>query len=152
MTSEGLCDMPPGGCVGVDPGRSSGGIAYVADGQAWARKISDLTDRDLWEIFDLLGQRNPRHAVLEKVSAMPGQGVSSTFKFGASYGELKAWLVAAAIPFTTVTPRKWQREMSCLSKGDKNKTKARAQELYPGIRITHAIADALLMATYASNL
>ncbi len=43
---------------------------------------------------------------------------------------------------------RWQKEMGCLTKGDKNVTKRRAQELFPTLKITHAIADALLIAEY----
>jgi len=148
--------LPTGGFVGVDPGRSSGGIAYIGPGDApklgWCRKISDMTDQDLWHVFAAIGRLQPSHAVLEKVSAMPGQGVSSTFKFGASFGELKMALTAIGVPFTLVTPATWQKSMKCLSKGDKNVTKSRAQQLYPKANVTHATADALLIATYAKTL
>jgi Holliday junction resolvasome RuvABC endonuclease subunit len=144
--------LPPRGYIGVDPGRSSGGVAYIAEGQGWCRKVSDLTDHELWQIFSTLGALEPTHAVLEKVSAMPGQGVSSTFKFGASFGELKMALTAIYVPYTLVTPAKWQKSLGCMSRGDKNVTKTRAQQLYPTAKVTHATADALLMATYAKNL
>jgi Holliday junction resolvasome RuvABC endonuclease subunit len=83
---------------------------------------------------------------------MPRQGVSSTFKFGTSYGFLRGVLVALEVPFEAVTPAKWQRSMSCLTKGDKNVTKARAQELFPEVKVTHAIADALLIAEYGRRI
>jgi crossover junction endodeoxyribonuclease RuvC len=85
-------------------------------------------------------------ALLEQVSAMPKQGVSSTFKFGASYGLLQGLLVAHGVVWQTVTPRIWQSEMRCLTKGNKNVTKAAAQQLWPEEKITHATADALLLA------
>ena len=91
----------------------------------------------------------PLFATIEAVHAFPKQGVSSTFKFGVNYGLLRGLMIAGAIPFEEVSPLKWQREMACLSKGDKNITKARAQQLFPGIKITHATADALLIAEYA---
>lgn len=151
-TVESMSELPARGYIGVDPGRSSGGVAYVADGAVWCRKVSDLTDHDLWTIFRILGTLSPMHAVLEKVSAMPGQGVSSTFKFGASFGELKMALTAIEVPYTLVTPAKWQKSLGCLSRGDKNVTKTRAQQLYPTAKLTHATADALLMANYAKTL
>ncbi len=58
-------------------------------------------------------------------------------------------LIASRIPFEEVTPQKWQKTLSCLSRGDKNITKAKAQQLFPGLRVTHATADALLIAEYA---
>jgi hypothetical protein len=57
-------------------------------------------------------------------------------------------LTAAGIPFERVTPQKWQKAMGCMTKGDKNVSKRRAQELFPQLKITHAIADALLIAEY----
>jgi hypothetical protein len=56
------------------------------------------------------------------------------------------------IPFEEVSPVKWQKVMGCLSKGDKNVTKAAAQRLFPDIKITHAIADALLIAEYGRRI
>ena len=57
-------------------------------------------------------------------------------------------LIAAGIPFETVTPAKWQGAMGCRTKGDKNVTKRKAQDLFPGVKVTHAIADALLIAEW----
>jgi crossover junction endodeoxyribonuclease RuvC len=144
--------MIPGGFVGVDPGRSSGAIAYVVDHTAWAWPVSKLTDRDIWDVFSKLKDLNVRSAVLEKVHARPGQGVSSMFKFGSSFGELKMGLVASGIRFTQVMPAAWQKELSCRTGGDKNITKTRAQELFPDMKITHAIADALLIAEFARRM
>jgi len=53
------------------------------------------------------------------------------------------------VPFDTVTPQTWQKALRCLSRGDKNVTKSRAQGLFPNVfKITHANADALLLAHY----
>jgi hypothetical protein len=60
-------------------------------------------------------------------------------------------LTAAGIPFERVRPQKWQQAMGCMTKGDKNVSKRRAQELYPQLKITHATADALLIATYGTR-
>ena len=91
---------------------------------------------------------------------MPGQGVASTFKFGMNYGMLRMALIAAGIGFETVTPQTWQKKMSCMSKGDKKVTRAKAQELFPQVQITgrgiksptHAVADALLIAEYGRRV
>ena len=91
-------------------------------------------------------------AVLEAVNSMPGQGVASTFAFGRHYGFLRGLLVAYEVPWLDVRPAKWQTAMGCLSKGDKNVTKARAQQLAPSLKLTHATADALLLAIYCSRL
>ncbi len=135
--------------IGIDPGKS-GGIAFVGDDEAVAIKMP-ATERDVWD--DLSGCGYGHYAFIEQVHSMPRQGVASSFKFGANYGMLRAFLIAAEIPFETVTPSTWQRVMRCLSGGDKNVTKRRAQELFPHIKkITHAIADALLIAEFGRRL
>jgi len=60
--------------------------------------------------------------------------------------------VVNMIPFQAIAPGVWQRNMGCLSGGDKKVTYRKAQELFPKIRITHAIADACLIAEYARRL
>jgi hypothetical protein len=58
-------------------------------------------------------------------------------------------LTGEEFPFEEVSPQKWQKAMGCMTKGDKNVSKAKAQQLFPQLKITHAIADALLIAEYA---
>lgn len=138
--------------LGIDPGES-GGIAFIPDNnpaKAWAVKMPE-TLADLWECFENYYGDAPVytiHACLESVHSMPGQGVASSFKFGRGFGNLEMALTAARIPYTYVTPQKWQKELGCLTKGDKNVSKARAQQLFPHIKVTHSIADALLIAEY----
>ncbi len=135
-------------CVlGIDPGKS-GALAVVgADASLVEPFRLTGTERDAW-LWIKEWKPNIGFAYLEKVHAMPKQGVSSTFKFGTSYGFLRGLLIASEIPFETVSPAKWQRHLGCLSKGDKNVTKARAQELFPEVTVVHANADALLIAQY----
>ena len=138
--------------LGVDPGKSGAIVAIIDDDIVHAR--NDWTERDVSDWLsdvmapdeDALPQRV--YATLEQVSAMPKQGVSSTFKFGQSYGFLRGLLIAHHIRFETVTPAKWQAAMKCRSGGDKNVTKARAQELFPDHKWTHRTADAVLLAEY----
>ena len=139
--------------IGFDPGQS-GGIAFIPNNnpaKAWAVKMPE-TLADLWCVMDEWNlndvERGSLHAYLEKVHSMPGQGVASSFKFGQGFGHLEMALTAARIPFSYVTPQKWQKELQCLTKGDKNVSKARAQQLFPHIKVTHAIADSLLIAEY----
>ena len=111
-----------------------------------------MTERD---IHDTLNQArdgypdNQIFAMLENVHSMPKQGVSSSFKFGQHFGFLRGILTAQGIPFELVTPQKWQKAMGCLTKGDKNISKAAAQRLFPRIKMTHAFADSILIAEYA---
>jgi len=134
--------------IGIDPGKS-GGIAVVDDCAGAVAFKLDTTERDVWDtLLECRDNLNASVAFIEKVNAFPKQGVSSTFKFGKSYGMLIGMLVALKVRFEYVPPGVWQRNLSCLSKGDKNVTKAKAQELFPSLKITHAIADALLIAEY----
>ena len=143
--------------IGIDPGQS-GGIAIIDSGKMIAFRMP-LTERDTWDVLSYRREPHPRIAYLEKVGPMPKQGVSSTWKFGQHYGMLRAFLIAADIPFETVSPAKWQRAMGCLTKGDKNVSKRKAQELFPNAtictktkKITHAVADAMLIAEYGRRL
>jgi len=139
--------------IGIDPGMG-GGIAFIPDNnpaKAWVFKMPD-TLADVWEVINewnlSIDDCDSIHACLEKVHSMPGQGVASSFKFGQGFGHLEMALTGSSIPFSYVTPQKWQKELQCLTGGDKNVSKARAQQLFPHLKITHAIADALLIAEY----
>lgn len=142
--------VPPGGAIGIDPGSTSGCVAYVAGtspsalfSAAWP--IGDLTDGDLWTLVSSLARR-ANGALLERVGPMPKQGVSSTFKFGKNYGALGMALAASQLPWQLVSPVEWQRACSCLTRGDKRVARVRAQQLLPGAHVTAVTADALLIA------
>lgn len=132
--------------IGIDPGKSGGIAVITTEGAAYAYKMPP-TDRDLLDLLDDIGAGVSR-AMLEQVHAMPGQGVTSTFTFGRGFGKLEMALCAARIPFELVTPQKWQKLLGCLTKGNKNVSKAAAQRLFPTLKVTHAIADALLIAEF----
>ena len=137
--------------MGIDPGYS-GAIAVVDENGALVdlQRLKD-TEHDVADFVAAYQQRTEL-AILEKVNAMPRQGVSSTFKFGTSYGFCRGLLVCHRVRFEVCTPGKWQRAMGCLSKGDKNVTKAAAQRLFPREKVVHATADAMLLAEYARRL
>ena len=139
--------------IGIDPGKN-GGIAWIADGKACVEKTPD-TLKDLWEIIQSIthglrceGELLSFKAYIEAVSSSPQMGVVSAFSFGQGYGNLEMALTAAGIPFERVRPQQWQKTLGCMSKGNKNVTKAKAQALFPHLKITHATADALLIAEY----
>ena len=150
--------------LGIDPGVSGGMCLLDEYGTvACVGKFKDKTEHDIATLFkDYIkvgsygtdGTSGNGFAIIEKVHSMPKQGVASTFKFGRSYGFLRGCLVCNNIPFEEIAPAKWQRELHCLSKGDKNVTKARAQQLFSSQveRITHYIADAMLLAEYARTM
>lgn len=135
---------------GVDPG-VGGGIAVVGDGEQFLGpprlKLKDATEADVVEWVRYVNV-DQAFAVIEKVASSPQMGVVSSFTFGRSYGFLRGVLSALGIPYVEVRPQAWQKAMGCLTKGDKNVTKAKAQQLYPGEKVTHAVADAMLLATY----
>lgn len=140
--------------MGVDPGQS-GGLAIVdEEGEAGAWKMP-ATEKDLAYFIEQKAAF-VSFTVIEKVGSMPGQGVASTFKFGMSYGGLRMALVCNGLPFEAVTPQAWQKmfglvfpkKMGLTKSQKKNKHKARAQELFPQVQITHSIADALLIALF----
>lgn len=146
--------------IGIDPG-VSGGIAAISNGIALAWKMPE-TDRDIVDLLRAVAPvRGEARAMVEKVNpgvfARPGQerkmGVVSAFTFGGNYRALKMALTACDIPYDEVLPVKWQTALGCRSHGDKNITKARAQQLFPEYpRITHAVADALLLAEHCRRL
>ena len=134
--------------IGIDPG-INGGIAFIpTSGEPWAHKMPE-TDRDLIDLLrDSIRDMEAR-AVIELVHYSPQMGVKSAFTFGEGYGRLQMVLTAMGIPYERVRPAIWQKAMGCLTKGDKNVSKRRAQELFPALKVTHATADALLIAEYA---
>jgi hypothetical protein len=133
--------------IGIDPGEN-GAIAWIDErGRACVEKMPD-TLLDLWEIFRDVASNGDCKAYLEQVASSPQMGVVSAFTFGRGYGNLEMALTAAGIPFERVRPQVWQGALNCLTGGDKRITKRKAQELFPGIKITHKIAEGLLIAEY----
>ncbi|MCB1052966.1 MAG: hypothetical protein KDC71_20355 [Acidobacteria bacterium] len=90
---------------------------------------------------------------VERVSAMPGQGVSSTFRFGFETGALTGVLACLGIPFELVTPQAWQKGVFAHTDGQ-NKTRSiqAAKRLIPSsepylrLKKHHGRADACLIA------
>lgn len=137
---------------GIDPGQSGAISAiWLSDGKPFLKSHklngTEADAREFIESFDL----NGAFAVIERVHSMPKQGVSSSFKFGQSYGFLRGLLIGLKVPFSEVTPQQWQKYMCCMTKGDKNISKARAQQLWPHIKFTHANADSMLIAEYGKR-
>jgi len=136
--------------MGIDPGQA-GAIALLREGGGVEHWKMPATERDLlYLLLDHVsaGMLADPVVYLEQVGPMPKQGVSSTWKFAQHYGSLRMAVMAVGFQLNLVTPQKWQKEMGCRSHGDKNVTKAKAQQLFPAIKVTHANADALLIAAY----
>ena len=134
--------------MGIDPGKS-GSIAFVRGDTAWTVP-NDSGHRDLFDaIIDAWTFAPIKFALIERVSASPQMGTVSAFSFGQSYGALEMLLTCSEVSFERITPVAWQNAMKCRTGGDKNISKARAQELFPRVKVTHKNADALLLAKLA---
>ena len=137
--------------IGIDPG-VNGAISIFESGIHHVFKMPET----LTETADLIHKFSNSlkcAAYIEQVHSMPGQGVSSTFRFGQSYGELRGVVSALQIPFYQVTPQAWQKYLQCpkAEKKDKKRVnKQRAQELFPKLskQITNQTADSLLICEY----
>jgi crossover junction endodeoxyribonuclease RuvC len=141
--------------IGIDPG-ANGAIAWIDErGKSCVEKMPD-TLQDLWELVVSISLNAGTgglgvRAYLEAVSSSPQMGVVSSFSFGRGYGNLEMALTAAGIPFERVRPQVWQKAMGCMTKGNKNISKQKAQELFPDKKVIHATADALLIALYGTK-
>lgn len=134
------------GVIGIDPGKG-GGIAALGGDTIDVRKMPE-TVGDLVDRLRELAVAGYTIAYLERVHSSPQMGVVSAFTFGRGLGNIEATCQAVGIRLEWVAPGVWQKALGCLSRGDKNITKRRAQELFPTETITHAKADALLIAEY----
>lgn len=144
--------------IGIDNG-SSGAIATLVDVGAGSDhrgvfRVDKMpaTDAELLALLEAIAAEGRVLATLEHAQAFPRMGTSSAFNYGRGYGAMQMALHAARIPFDIVTPAKWQAKMQCLSRGDKNVTKRRAEQLFPLEKVTHAIADALLIAEFCRRV
>lgn len=143
--------------IGIDPG-VNGGIAVLSGSEVRAHKMPG-TDHGILRVLrsEKAAGEGPCVAVIEQVNSgvfghQGRMGVRSAFTFGGIYRALKMSLAAEDIPYGEVRPAVWQHALQCRTGGDKNVTKRKAQELFPGVKVTHAIADALLLAEYCRRL
>lgn len=150
---------------GIDPGLSGAlaifhpekGTLNVIDMPTVEVKVGKATKRRLSEpmLAELLRPHGVEHAALEQVGAMPGQGVSSMFQFGQSYGAIRGVLAGLRIPMTNVTPAKWQRDLKLT--GGKGGARQRAAELFPAYAASFSRvkddgrADAALLAYWLAS-
>lgn len=90
----------------------------------------------------------------EEVGGRPGNGVARNWAFAYGVGRLHAIIecVWKDTQWVFVRPQVWQSDLDCLTGGNKNVTKAKAMELFPGRKITHRNADALLIDYWGRNI
>ena len=129
--------------IGIDPG-ISGSICFFLDG-----KILDVIEMPTMidgkknkkqvngsQIFNEISNRikktdkNNVRVVIEQVSAMPGQGVTSMFNFGQSFGILKGICSAMQLPIYFIRPAKWKKYFNLIN-SEKDASRTRAIEIFP---------------------
>jgi len=152
--------------IGIDPG-ITGAICFFED-----RKIIDLIEMPNMavgkknkrqvngaqvynEIFERIKNYNKKDikVVIEQVSAMPGQGVTSMFNFGQSFGVLKGICSAMQLPMYFVRPAKWKKYYSLIN-SIKDASRTKVIEIFPHISTQLSKkkdsnkADAILIASF----
>ena len=152
--------------LGVDPGLSGAIASY--DGTTLM--VEDMptiqfkgtkkmkTRIVLTELADMMQVQfdGADHAYIEEVSAMPGQGVTSMFNFGTSFGIIQMAVAMIGVPITMVSPMKWKMEMGLNS--DAEKSRNRALQLFPNSvekfkrKMDHNRAEAALIAWYGYKM
>ena len=155
--------------VGIDPG-IAGAICFFSDG-----KVIDVIDmptmaegkknkkqvngRQIYNEIMLIKNKfmNEKMSVIvEQVSAMPGQGVTSMFNFGQSFGVIKGICSAMQLPMYFVRPAKWKKYFN-LIKTEKEASRTKAIEIFPEIssklskKKDNNKADAILIASFFNN-
>ena len=152
--------------IGIDPG-ISGSICFFQDG-----KIIDVVEMPTMtegkknkkqvngsQIFNEISDRIRKldkkdiRVIIEQVSAMPGQGVTSMFNFGQSFGILKGICSAMQIPMYFVRPAKWKKYFNLIN-SEKDASRTRAIEIFPYFsgqlsrKKDSNKADAILIASF----
>tara|TARA_A200000113_G_scaffold209001_1_gene207744 strand:- start:13 stop:507 length:495 start_codon:yes stop_codon:yes gene_type:complete len=152
--------------IGIDPG-ISGSICFLQDG-----KIIDVIEMPTMtegkknkrqvngsQIYNEICKRISKiekqeiRIVIEQVSAMPGQGVTSMFNFGQSFGILKGISSAMQLPMYFVRPAKWKKYFNLIN-SEKDASRTRAIEIFPYFssqlskKKDSNKADAILIASF----
>ena len=153
--------------IGIDPG-ISGSICFFEDG-----KILDVVEMPTMThgkknkrqvngsqvtniIKEILNDDREIIVVVEHVNAMPGQGVTSMFNFGQSFGVIKGICSALGLPIYFVRPTKWKKHFN-LIKTNKEASRTKVIQVYPEIssklsrKKDSNKADAILIARYFND-
>lgn len=126
--------------VGFDPGKE-GAFCLMQDGLMPVVVTFPFNglEMDLRFIYEWLRRiddsyLSPPTLVIEKVHAMPGQGVTSMFTFGSGFGELKALAKILAYPTILVTPQEWKKHVLAGTDKSKGATVEWALRTYPSLQ------------------
>ena len=152
--------------IGIDPG-ISGSICFFEDGKILdVLEMPTMTDgkknkkqvngaqiyNEISKKIRGIEKQNIR-VIIEQVSAMPGQGVTSMFNFGQSFGILKGICSAMQLPMYFVRPAKWKKYFG-LIKSEKDASRTKAIEMFPYFssqlskKKDSNKADAILIASF----
>ena len=152
--------------IGIDPG-ISGSICFFEDGKILdVLEMPTMTDgkknkkqvngaqiyNEISTKIRAIEKQNLR-VIIEQVSAMPGQGVTSMFNFGQSFGILKGICSAMQLPMYFVRPAKWKKYFG-LIKSEKDASRTKAIEMFPYFssqlskKKDSNKADAILIASF----
>jgi crossover junction endodeoxyribonuclease RuvC len=153
--------------IGIDPG-ISGAISIIEnkkilevydtptmiDGKKNKRQINSAQVTNI--IKERMLSNKEIVVVVEHVNAMPGQGVTSMFNFGQSFGVIKGICAALSLPIYFVRPTKWKKHFN-LIKTNKDASRTKVIEAYPEVsgklhrKKDSNRADAILIALYFSD-
>ena len=153
--------------IGIDPGLN-GAIAVLQENKV--KEIFDvpvmpegkknkrqLNSAQLVKLLkDIISDNKEVAVIVENVSAMPGQGVTSMFNFGQSFGVIKGICSALSIPIYFVRPAKWKKYFN-LIKTNKDASRTKVIQAYPEIsnqlsrKKDSNKADAILIARYFND-
>ena len=150
--------------IGIDPG-VSGAICILTNGKITEiyemptmidgkKNKKQVNGAEITNIInkELINEKDAK-AVIEHVSAMPGQGVTSMFNFGQSFGVLKGVCAALKLPVHFVRPVKWKKHFN-LIKTEKDASRTKVIEAFPYISSQLSKkkdankADAILIARF----
>ena len=143
--------------IGIDPG-INGAISIVEnkkilevhdtptmiDGKKNKRQINGAQVTNI--IKEVLNGNEEVVVVVEHVNAMPGQGVTSMFNFGQSFGVIKGICAALSVPIYFVRPSKWKKHFN-LIKTNKDASRTKVIEAYPDIAAAFTLATASFTET-----
>jgi crossover junction endodeoxyribonuclease RuvC len=129
--------------IGIDPGLS-GGIAVLKnnsiqklydmpvmpEGKKNKRQLNSAQLAKL--IKDNIDKNEEVVIVVEQVNAMPGQGVTSMFNFGQTFGAIKGISAALELPIFFVRPAKWKKHFELIN-SSKDASRTKAIEMYPSV-------------------
>ena len=140
--------------IAIDPGNNGGITIYSVEDKRVIESVKmPATPQELLNLLRIYSFNSVCY--LEKVQGLPGMSGGGMFTFGRGYGHLEMALLCCKIPTVSVTPQKWQKELQLGNRGNKsttewkNKLKAKAEQLFPYLRITLAVSDSLLILQYA---